>query len=161
MTIARKVAGAADALRSDGLGGLAAAVRRSLAAMTEERARTLRRVRRRAMEFGIRPHLLRGRVTHLHGPTHIGYGPDELLLVCVVRNGALYVESFMNHYRELGVAHCVFLDNGSTDATVEMLCAYPGVTVLQTAVPYGKYENTMKRYLAERFSIAVGWKTNA
>ena len=26
------------------------------------------------------------------------------------------------------------------------------VTVLQTKVPYNKYENTMKRYLAERFS---------
>jgi len=26
------------------------------------------------------------------------------------------------------------------------------VTVLQTKVPYNRYENTMKRYLAERFS---------
>jgi hypothetical protein len=46
----------------------------------------------------------------------------------------------------------VFLDNGSTDHTIEMLCAHDGVTVLQTDAPYQKYENTMKRYLAERFS---------
>ena len=58
----------------------------------------------------------------------------------------------MDHYRELGVAHCVFLDNGSTDDTVDRLCAYPCVTVLQTDAPYEKFENTMKRYLADRFS---------
>ena len=104
------------------------------------------------MEFGVRPRLLRGRVTHLHGPPHVEYGPDELLVITVVRNGALYVRSFMDHYRALGVRHCVFLDNGSTDDTVERLCAYAGVTVLQTDAPYGKFENTMKRYLAERFS---------
>jgi hypothetical protein len=33
-----------------------------------------------------------------------------------------------------------------------MLCAHQDVTVLQTNAPYQKYENTMKRYLAERFS---------
>ena len=33
-----------------------------------------------------------------------------------------------------------------------MLCAQDDVIVLQTDVPYQKYENTMKRYLAERFS---------
>ena len=58
----------------------------------------------------------------------------------------------MEHYRALGVRHHVFLDNGSTDDTVERLCAYGGVTVLQTDAPYDKFENTMKRYLAERFS---------
>ena len=52
----------------------------------------------------------------------------------------------------MGVKHFVFLDNGSTDRTVEMLCAHQDVTVLQTNAPYQKYENTMKRYLAERFS---------
>ena len=52
----------------------------------------------------------------------------------------------------MGVKHFVFLDNGSTDRTVEMLCAHEDVTVLQTNAPYQKYENTMKRYLAERFS---------
>ena len=58
----------------------------------------------------------------------------------------------MEHYQTLGVAHCVFLDNGSSDRTVEMLCAHRGITVLRTDAPYASYENTMKRYLAERYS---------
>ena len=118
----------------------------------EEIGRKLRTAKRRLMEFGIRPYLLSPRVKHLHGPPEISYALNELLVISVVRNGELYIKSFMDHYRAMGVTHFVFLDNGSTDQTLEMLCAQDGVTVLQTDAPYQKYENTMKRYLAERFS---------
>jgi len=126
--------------------------RRVFADLNDTHGRLLRRLARRTVEFGIRPHLLRGRIKYLHGPRTVTYGQDELLVITVVRNGQLYVRSFMEHYRALGVAHCVFLDNGSTDDTVDALCSFPNTTVLQTDVPYGKFENTMKRYLAERFS---------
>jgi hypothetical protein len=46
----------------------------------------------------------------------------------------------------------VFLDNASIDSTKEKLKGWENVTLLQTNAPYKKYENTMKRYLAERFS---------
>jgi hypothetical protein len=147
----RKAAVATTAFRTGGLRGLASLVKHRVADSGVESARTLRSATRRAMEFGVRPHLLRGRVKHVRGPKEVKYGADELLVITVVRNGALYVRSFMEHYQALGVAHCVFLDNGSTDGTVDMLSKYP-VTVFETNVPYATYENTMKRYLAERFS---------
>ena len=108
--------------------------------------------KRLLLEFGVRPYLLRGRVEHVRGPLRIAYANDELLVITLVRNGALYIRSFLNHYRSMGAKHFVFLDNGSTDQTHEMLCAEDGVTVLRTDAPYNKYENTMKRYLAETFS---------
>jgi hypothetical protein len=150
--VRRKLARAADELRQGGLIGLWRAVAQRIDAQRKQRMLALRRASRHAAEFVVRPHLLRRRVSHVYGPEHVEYGPDELLVISVVRNGALYVASFMDHYQSLGVAHCVFLDNGSTDDTVERLCAYPRVTVLRTDLPYAKYENTMKRYLAERFS---------
>ena len=121
------------------------------------RARLVEGSRERLREFvqlRLRLHLLRrpGRVRHVHGPTVVGYEDDELLVICVVRNGESYVRPFMAHYRALGARHVVFLDNGSTDGTVDRLRGYDGVTVLQTDAPYERYENTMKRYLAERFS---------
>jgi Glycosyl transferase family 2 len=140
----------AQALRTGGVRGLASLLRRRFA--EDDRVRALRRSTRRVVEFGIRPHLLHGRIRHVQGPTEIAYGPHELLVITVVRNGALHIESFMQHYNALGVAHCVFLDNGSTDGTIDRLCAHRGVTVLQTDAPYSSFENTMKRYLAERFS---------
>jgi hypothetical protein len=91
-------------------------------------------------------------VRHVHGPPAVSYAPDELLVVTVVRNGEFYIESFMEHYRSLGARHLVFLDNGSTDRTVDMLCRYDHVTVLRTDAPYDKYENIMKLYLVRRFS---------
>jgi len=109
--------------------------------------------KKRLMDFGLRPYLLPRRVKHICGPAKISYRLNELMVISVVRNGELYAKSFLDHYRSMGVKHFVFLDNDSTDRTLEMLCAQAeDVTVLQTKVPYNNYENTMKRYLAERFS---------
>jgi Glycosyl transferase family 2 len=42
----------------------------------------------------------------------------------LVRDGRPYVRSFVEHYSSMGVKHLIFLDNGSTDGTVEALyCA--------------------------------------
>ena len=99
-----KAATAARALRAGGVAGLASVFRRKLLNLHGDSTRALRSSTRRVMEFGVRPHLLRGRVTHLYGPARVDYAPDELLVITVVRNGALYVRSFLEHYRALGVA---------------------------------------------------------
>jgi hypothetical protein len=108
--------------------------------------------KRELIELIIRPLFLQPRVKHIDGPSEISYASDELIVICVVRNGELYVKSFMEHYLSMGIKHFVFMDNGSTDRTVEMLSQYDKVTMLQANAPYQKYENTMKRYLADRFS---------
>ena len=105
------------------------------------------------MEFGVRPHLLRGRVTHLYGPARVDYAPDELLVITVVRNGALYVR--VVHGALPGArrpALCVSRQPLHRRHRREICAHISGVTVLQTDAPYEKFENTMKRYLAERFS---------
>lgn len=120
----------------------------------------VRRASRRTVEFGIRGRLLPSRVRHIHGATAVRYGPDDVLVIVVVRNGASYVDAYVEHHQRMGAAHIVALDNGSTDGTIDLLRAHAGVTVLQTDAPYATYENTMKRYLAERFS-AGRWNLTA
>src|SRR5215813_3560503 len=115
----------------------------------------LRRIRSmgaRLVELRIRPLVLRLRVRHVHGARTIAYGRDELLVLCVVRNGALHVKSFLEHHLALGAAHVVLLDNGSTDATIDLARTYDRVTILHTACPYRTYETILKRYLVDRFS---------
>src|SRR5215475_4167062 len=107
---------------------------------------------RRLLEFRIRPLILRLRLRHLHGPRKIPYGRGELIVLCVVRNGALYVKSFLEHHLALGVAHIVLLDNGSTDATIHLARRYDRVSILRTRCPYRKYETILKRYLVNRFA---------
>ncbi len=96
--------------------------------------------------------LLPMRVHHVHGPIPIDRSPDDLLAVTIVRNGAFYVRSFLDHHRRLGIAHFLVLDNGSTDGTFAFLCAQPDVTVVRDVVPYRTYENLMKRYMVRRHS---------
>ncbi len=143
---------AASAWHTGGLRGVASWAGEKMRGRLVEPSAKIGRWRRRIVEFGIQPHLLRPRIVHVAGPAEISYGADQLLVISVVRNGALHVKSFIEHYQALGVVHCVFLDNGSTDGTVDLLRCYPGVTVLRSDVPYARFENTMKRYLAERFS---------
>jgi Glycosyl transferase family 2 len=90
-------------------------------------------------------------VEHVHGPEEVSYGMDELIVLCLVRDGRPYVRSFVEHYSSMGVKHLVFLDNGSTDGTVEALKNYDNVTVLRTGLSFKQYQGLMKQYLVERF----------
>jgi hypothetical protein len=101
--------------------------------------------------------VLRSSIEHLHGPEEVAYREDELVVVCLVRDGRPYVKSFVEHYRSLGAKHLFFLDNNSTDGTVEALKNYNDVTVLQTMLPYKEYKHLMKQYLIARFGKKDRW----
>src|SRR4028119_482674 len=102
---------------------------------------------------------------HLRGPEDVPYGEDELIVVCLVRDGRPYVNSYVEHYLSLGAKHIFFLDNGSTDGTVEALKNYDdNVTVLRSTLPYknpkgglGGTEVLFKHYLIGRFGEKDRW----
>ena len=96
-------------------------------------------------------------VEHLYGPKQISYGEDELVVLCLVRDGQPYVKSFVDHYFSLGAKHIVFMDNGSSDGTVSAACRYDNVTVLRTKLPFKDYELSMKQYLIARFGKSGRW----
>jgi glycosyltransferase involved in cell wall biosynthesis len=102
---------------------------------------------------GVLKWMVRHNVEHLHGPSEVDYGLDELVVLVLLRNGRPYVKPFVEHYFALGAKHIVFLDNGSTDGTVEALKAYDdqNITVLRSGLPFKKYNIAMKQYLVERF----------
>jgi len=96
--------------------------------------------------------ILSASVKHIHGTRRIKYGKNEVIVLCLVRNGELWMKSFIEHYFSLGVKHIVFLDNDSTDETISIARKYKNVTILQTKVPYKKFNILIKRYLIRRFS---------
>lgn len=91
------------------------------------------------------------RVRRLSGPASVAANEDEFVVVCLVRNGAVYLAEFLRHYRELGARHIVFLDNGSTDDTLAIAARESDVTVLLTKAPYKTYKDIMKRWLVTHF----------
>src|SRR5215218_3815770 len=96
-------------------------------------------------------------IEHLYGPEEVPYAEDELVLVCLLRDGRPYIKSFVEHHASMGIKHLFFLDNGSTDGTVEALKGYDNVTVLRTGLPFKYYETSMRQYLVERFGQEGRW----
>ena len=90
-------------------------------------------------------------VERVHGPEEVPLREDELVVVCLVRDGQPWMEGFMDHYTSLGARHVVFLDNGSCDATVSVAVGYDNVTVLRSALPFNMYELLLRKYLIQRF----------
>jgi len=61
---------------------------------------------------------------------------DALILVCTLRNEAARIPYFLDYYRNLGVGHFLFIDNGSTDGFMDLVAGAPDVSVWRTDASY-------------------------
>ncbi|MCH5259075.1 MAG: glycosyltransferase family 2 protein [Lachnospiraceae bacterium] len=59
------------------------------------------------------------------------------ILICVLKDEINKIESFLNHYRKIGVEVFIFLDNNSTDGTGEYLCRQKDAIVYSTKQQFG------------------------
>jgi hypothetical protein len=65
-----------------------------------------------------------------------GLSRDAVVLISVVRNEALRLPTFFEHYRRLGVTRFVMVDNNSEDDSLDLLLAEPAATVFHTSASY-------------------------
>lgn len=89
-------------------------------------------------------------VEHVAGKRKVEGDEETLVVVCCVRNGAYYVEDFIEHYLELGAEHLIFLDNGSEDNTIELASGRKHVSVMRSSASFADFKKEMKRYLISR-----------
>jgi hypothetical protein len=59
-----------------------------------------------------------------------------ILVFCTLRNERWRLPYFLRYYRDLGAAHFLFVDNGSTDGSAEFLAAQPDVSLWSAAASY-------------------------
>ncbi len=80
--------------------------------------------------------------------------PGAILAFLTVRNENLRLPYFLDYYRSLGVAHFLFVDNGSDDGTAEYLAAQPDTSVWHTDAPYrySKYGRDWLNWLKLRYA---------
>jgi len=62
----------------------------------------------------------------------------DILLFCTLRNEDQRLPYFLRHYRDMGVAHFLIVDNDSTDGSRALLAEQPDVSVWHTAASYRK-----------------------
>ncbi len=63
-------------------------------------------------------------------------GARDILLLCTLRNERLRLPYFLAYYRNLGVGHFLFVDNGSDDGSREYLAGQEDCSVWTTAASY-------------------------
>jgi hypothetical protein len=61
---------------------------------------------------------------------------DDVVLIGVVRNEALRLPAFIEHYKRLGVSRFFMVDNASEDGTLDLLLSEPTATVFHTSASY-------------------------
>lgn len=62
----------------------------------------------------------------------------DIFLFCTLRNEKNRLAFFLDYYRKMGVNHFFFVDNGSTDGSVEFLLDQPDTSVWETNKSYKK-----------------------
>lgn len=62
--------------------------------------------------------------------------PNDIILFSTMKNEGHRLEFFLDYYRSLGVSHFLFVDNGSTDNTREILSAASDVSFWYTEASY-------------------------
>lgn len=123
----------------------------TLSTPRNDRMRPLWAIANRMREWRVRAAVRSGALKHLHGPLDVRTPPHVPVVVTLVRNGEMWLRSFVEHYTAMGVGHIFLLDNGSTDATVRAASHYDGVSVFRTELPFRQYELGMRRWLSHSF----------
>lgn len=118
-------------------------------------ARILAGIERRWHSFVAARAVRRGNVV-VHGPAYVDLAPDDVAVVCLMKDAAYFVRGFIEHHQALGVRHIVIMDNGSTDSTMAIAAGYGHVTVIRNTLPAKRYE-VMLRDIAARQVLRGGW----
>jgi hypothetical protein len=65
-----------------------------------------------------------------------GIRRGDILVFCTLRDESLRLPYFLRHYRELGSAHFLIVDNDSTDGSRDLLAEQPDVSLWTTRASY-------------------------
>ncbi|WP_306142697.1 glycosyltransferase family 2 protein [Roseibium sp. MMSF_3412] len=76
---------------------------------------------------------------------------DGVVAVILAYNEALRFPYFLEHYRALGIAHFIVIDNNSADGTRAILSGCADVSVIGTEKPYRDYKSDWRQLICERY----------
>ena len=93
---------------------------------------------------------------HLHGPDHVVLSDTEVMVVLLARDAEWFIRHFLDHHLALGARHILVIDNGSTDATINICRGYDRVSVLQNRLPAKLHESAFRSEFSQRVARG-GW----
>ena len=127
--------------------------------MSEAPRNVLRRIRdglARRLEAARTGANVRLRTRHVSGPRTVRLEDDECAVICLLKNAEYWCEAFIDHHLRLGARHLVFIDNGSTDRTADIIRDHPRATLYRCDLPVRVYESRIRALIARR-AVRGGW----
>lgn len=110
------------------------------------------RLKRRAIERHVS-----SRVRLLHGPARVRLADDQIALIIVGRDVGYFLEHHIQHHLSLGVSHVVYMDNGSTDDSIQIAKRFPNITIASCTADFRVHQKQL-RYLANTSFLKGGWR---
>ena len=93
----------------------------------------------------------------LHGPAMTQLADDQVALVLLGRDAGYFLDHHIRHHRALGVSHIVYIDNGSSDGSIDIVRQFPSVTIARCTADFRLYEAQL-RNLANTAFLTGGWR---
>jgi len=93
----------------------------------------------------------------LHGPKRTVLTDSQVALVIVGRDVGYFLEHHIHYHLALGVSHVVYVDNGSSDDSIEIAKRFPNITVASCTASFRLHQSQI-RYLANTLFIEGGWR---
>lgn len=113
-------------------------------------------LRRRVASVGYKLEVRRS-FSHVAGPKRFDLSDDDVALVCVGRNTAFYLPTFFDWHRALGIEKFVYIDNGSSDGSVDVASNQSGTIVANCSASFKDYQGLIRLYSAQMF-VRGGWR---
>ena len=101
-------------------------------------------------------HRVLSSVRHVSGPERLRLGSDEAVAICVGNNAEYYLPTFFDWHRRLGIEHFLYIDNCSTDASVDLAASESGATVVKCDERWKLFEKFIRSDITRRF-VKSGW----
>jgi hypothetical protein len=95
--------------------------------------------------------------SHVAGPTRFDLADDDVALICVGRNTAFYLPTFFEWHRGIGIEKFVYIDNGSSDGSVDIASRQSGTIVARCGASFKDYQGLIRLYATQMF-VRGGWR---
>lgn len=92
-------------------------------------------------------------IIQLFGPEEFNISKHDVVVCCLFKNGEYYLPSFLNHYHSMGISKFVFLDNGSTDKSIEIIKQHENVIIIRSKLSFKRYNISFKKYLLKKYGL--------
>lgn len=82
---------------------------------------------------------------------------DEVALVIVGRDVGYFLDHHIRHHRAMGVSHVVYIDNGSSDDSIEIARQFTDITIASCTANFREHQGRIRLQANTRF-LKGGWR---